>query len=95
MGVPEPRADLLVALAQRDLDSRVEDVMRREFETVDAAEMLETAFRRFQTCHCETLPILRAGDLVGLVSLDNVGESAAIKAALESAQANRRRVVGA
>jgi Zn-dependent protease/CBS domain-containing protein len=83
------RADLLVALAQRDQDSRVEDVMRREFETVDAAEMLETAFRRFQNRHCETLPILRAGALVGLVSLDNVGEFVAIQAALESAQAGR------
>jgi Zn-dependent protease len=89
------RADLLVALAQRDQDSRVEDVMRREFETVDAAEMLETAFRRFQTCHCETLPILRAGALVGLVSLDNVGEFVAIQTALESAKASRRKVVGA
>ena len=69
--------------------------MRREFETVDAAEMLETAFRRFQTCQCETLSILRGGTLVGLVSLDNVGEFVAIQAALESAQAGRKKAVGA
>ena len=83
------RTDLFVALAQRDRDSRVGDVMRREFETVDAAEMLETAFRRFQTCQCETLPILRGGALVGLVSLDNVGEFVAIQTALESGKASR------
>ena len=47
--------------------------MRRELETVDAAELLETALRRFQTCHCEALPILCAVALVGLVSLENVG----------------------
>jgi Mg/Co/Ni transporter MgtE len=78
--------------AKRDQDSRVEDEMRREFETVDAAEMLDTAFRRFQTCQCETLPVLRGGALVGLVSLDNVGEFVAVQAALESAQASRRKV---
>jgi hypothetical protein len=70
-------------------------MMPREFETVDAAEMLGTAFRRFQTCHCETLPILRAGALVGLASLDNVGEFVAVQAPLESAQASRRKAVGA
>ena len=69
--------------------------MGHELETVDAAEMLETAFRRFQTCQCETLPVLRGGALVGLVSLDNVGEFVAIQAALESAQAIRGKAVGA
>ena len=68
--------------------------MRLEFATVDAAEMLETAFRRFQTCHGETLAILRAGALVGLVSLDNAGESEAVQAALGGARASRGKVVG-
>jgi Zn-dependent protease len=89
------RADLLVALARRDQDSPVGDVMRREFETVDAAEMLETAFRRFQTCRCETLSILRGGALVGLLSLDNVGEFVAIQAALKSEKASHRKAIGA
>jgi hypothetical protein len=58
--------------------------MQREFETVDAAEMLETSFRRLQNCQCHTLPVLRRGELVGLVTMDNVGEFVAIQAAAKN-----------
>lgn len=75
------RQDLIVGLAQRGRDTPVGDAMQREFETVDAAEMLETSFRRLQSCQCHTLPVLRRGELVGLVTMDNVGEFVAIQAA--------------
>lgn len=80
------RTDLLVALAKRGEDSLVSDAMRREFEIVDDAEMLETAFRRLQTCQCHTLPVLRRGALVGMVTMENVGEFVAIQAALETSR---------
>ena len=80
------QSDLLVSLAQRGQDSLVSAVMRREFEIVDDAEMLETAFGRFQTCQCHTLPVLRRGALVGLVTMGNVGEFVAIQAALETSR---------
>lgn len=75
------RKNLIVGLAQRGRDTPVGDAMQREFETVDAAEMLETSFRRLQSCQCHTLPVLRRGELVGLVTMDNVGEFVAIQAA--------------
>jgi CBS domain-containing protein len=75
------RQDLIVGLAQHGRDTPVGDAMQREFETVDAAEMLETSFRRLQSCQCHTLPVLRRGELVGLVTMDNVGEFVAIQAA--------------
>lgn len=80
------RSDLLVSLARGGQDSLVSDVMQREFEIVDGAEMLETAFGRFQTCQCHTLPVLRRGVLVGLVTMDNVGEFVSIQAALETSR---------
>src|SRR5207249_2336237 len=40
------RRDVLNALAQHGQDWRVGDVMRRDFEVVEAGEMLETAFAR-------------------------------------------------
>ena len=76
------RSDMLVALAQRGQETLVADVMRREIQTVDSAEMLETAFARLQTCECRCLPVVRAGQLVGLITMDNVGEFVAIQAAL-------------
>jgi CBS domain-containing protein len=76
------RGDLLIALAQLGRETPVVDVMRREFQTVDSAEMLETAFARLQTCDCHSLPVVHGGQLVGLITMDNLGEFVAIQAAL-------------
>jgi Zn-dependent protease len=76
------RGDLLIALAQRGQDTPVIDVTRREFQTVDSSEMLETAFARLQTCECRSLPVVHRGQLVGLITMDNVGEFVAIQSAL-------------
>jgi Zn-dependent protease len=76
------RGDLLIALAQRGQGTPVVDVMRREFQAVDSSEMLETAFARLQTCECHSVPVVHGGRLVGLITMDNVGEFVAIQAAL-------------
>lgn len=76
------RGDLLVALAQQGQEEPVANVMRRNFETVDSSEMLETAFARLQACECRTLPVMHGGRLAGLVTMDNVGEFLMIQAAL-------------
>jgi Zn-dependent protease len=76
------RSDLLLALAKRGQDTPVAEVMQREFQVVDSAEMLETAFQRLQACACHTLPVVRNGELAGLVTMDNVGEFMMIQSAL-------------
>ncbi len=76
------RSDVLKALAQRASDWRVRHIMRREFEVVDAADMLETAFARLQSCNCHTLPVTSRGALVGLLTMENVGEFLLIQSAL-------------
>jgi Zn-dependent protease len=81
------RQDLLMGLAKHGQQTPVREVMQREFQTVEPSEMLEMAFRRFQSCQCHTLPVLQRGQLVGLVTMDNLGEFVAIQAALETGQA--------
>ncbi len=76
------RGDLLRALTQRGQAAPVADVMRREFQVVDSAEMLEIAFARLQSCECHTMPVIHRGQLVGLLTMDNVGELLMIQAAL-------------
>jgi len=83
------RSDVLKALAQRGSDWRVRDVMRREFEVVDGADMLETAFARLQACNCHTLPVTSRGALVGLLTMENVGEFLLIQSALGRAAQTR------
>ena len=80
------RDDLVVALAQQGQESPVSGVMRREFEVADSAEMLEPVFLRLQACECRTLPVTSHGQLVGLVTMDNVGEFLMIQAALVGAK---------
>lgn len=68
------RADLMLALAQRGPATRVSEVMRRDFCTANAGEMLEPVFARLGQEHCRTMPVLRDGRLAGLLTLENVGE---------------------
>ena len=74
--------DLLVALAKSGPGVTVAEVMQREFEMADASEMLETAFQRLGACACRTAPVSSQGRLVGLVTMDNIGEFLAIQGAL-------------
>ena len=83
------RVDLLVAVSRHGPASMVSEVMRREFQAADSTEMLETAFARLQECDCHTLPVLHKGQLVGLVTMDNVGEFLMIQAALRGGAAAR------
>jgi CBS domain-containing protein len=79
---------LLEALSGRGPGVAVGDVMQREFETAHASEMLETAFQRLTACACRTAPVLSfQGRLVGLVTMDNIGEFIAIQGALGKARA--------
>ena len=79
--------DLLGALARSGPRVTVADVMQREFEMADASEMLETAFQRLGACACHTAPVSSHGRLVGLVTMDNIGEFLAIQGALGKTRA--------
>ncbi len=76
------RNDLLAALAKQNQSLPVADVMQRDFQMADSFEMLETAFARLQACACHTLPVTRNNSLVGLLTMDNVGEFLAIQSTL-------------
>lgn len=76
------RADLLAALPQRGPDAKVRDVMQCRFETADPSEMVGDVFARLQDDGCRSLPVVRGGRLVGIVTMENVGELMALQEAL-------------
>lgn len=80
------RSDLLSALAQEGQQRPIGEVMRRDFQIADASEMIEVAFRRLQESDCHTMPVLRRGALVGLITMENVGEFISVQAALGSSR---------
>ena len=78
------RADLLTALAQRGPDAPVADAMRRKFCTARCGEPVTRALTRLNEEEaCKTILILRGGDLVGVLSSENLGEYIMIQAALQ------------
>lgn len=74
------RSDLVKALPQRGRAALVADSMR-ECPVAQASEMLETVLGRLQGRDCHTIPVLEHGSLIGLVTMDNVGEFLMIHAA--------------
>lgn len=76
------RDRLMAALAAGGLDASVGSATTTEIETADAREMLEPAFVRLQGCRCPLVPVLRNGALVGILTLENVGEFVMIRNAI-------------
>src|SRR5260370_928047 len=76
------RSDVLNALAQRRSEWQVSDVMRREFEVVDAGDMLDTAFAPLQACACPPLPVTSRGVLGGQLTMANLGQVLRIQSAV-------------
>ena len=76
------QTDLLAALSKNGPHALVSEAMQKSFITVDSYDMLETAFSKLNDCNCHTLPVTRNNRLVGLLTMDNLGEYIRIQAAL-------------
>jgi len=80
---------LVAGLRHSGDQALVASAMNREFQTVDPGEMLEGAFQRLQECHCHTLPAVRQGQLVGLLTMKNLGEFLLFQSALKESPQQR------
>ena len=86
------REDLLKAIAQGGTDKHVRDAMRRDFEAVDSHDMLEQAVQVLHRCGCRALPVEHNGELLGMLTLENVGEFMMIHSAMRRAEQAVRAV---
>jgi Zn-dependent protease/predicted transcriptional regulator len=80
------REDVLRTIAQHGSDVHVRDAMNREFTPVDSHDMLESALVVLHDCKCRSLPVIHDGQLVGMLTTDNVGEFLMIQSALRRAR---------
>ncbi len=76
------KTDLLKRLAEAGADESVGNVMRRDFETAAPADMLQSVFLKLQECECHTIPVVQNGVVVGIVTMENIGEFLAIQGAM-------------
>jgi Zn-dependent protease len=76
------RDRLFRALSEGGREARVGDVMRRDCTVVQDTEPLEDAVRRMKEGACPMLPVLQASRVIGMLSMENIGEWATVQAAL-------------
>ena len=79
------RSDLMKALAGGDTARPIRDVVKSGCGVAHTLELLEPVLQRMQERGCAALPVVDdAGAVVGMLTLENIGELAAIQAALGS-----------
>ena len=81
------RADLVRGLATHGRDGTVTSAMRRDFHSATPNDTPEAALKELATDSGGSLPVLRDGKLVGLLTAENVMEFLMLKGALKSVAA--------
>jgi Zn-dependent protease/CBS domain-containing protein len=79
------RRTLMRALAEQGQSLSVTEVMLTEFPTLDADEPLTEAMPRLQGSEIQTLPVMDGSRLIGLLTMENIGEFVMIRDALGQA----------
>jgi len=79
------RDDFLAALTQHGQNLPVSAVMRSNLPMVDSYEMVEMALMRIQESGSPVLPVTHSGQLVGIVTTENITEFLMIRSALKTA----------
>ena len=75
------------ALTEHGQSAPVMDFVRRDLPEVDSFEMIEMALMRLNEVGSKTLPVTHQGQLVGMITMENITEYLMIRSALRTAAA--------
>lgn len=78
------RKELIEALSTHDRSTAVREVADRDFFTTDPGAPLDEVFQRMSEANCTTVPVAEESRLVGLLTLENVGELIMVSSALQT-----------
>jgi signal-transduction protein with cAMP-binding, CBS, and nucleotidyltransferase domain len=81
------REDLIQTIRKHGIGAPVREAMHRDVEPVDSHEMLESVMGRLRDGKVRALPVIHHGQLVGILTMENIAEFLMIKTAV----ADRRR----
>jgi Zn-dependent protease/CBS domain-containing protein len=74
------RNEIMAAAHSPDRYSSVRDLMKTEFPTISPdADLFTEGARILQESGLRALPVVRAGDLVGMLSMDDIGQAALLR----------------
>jgi CBS domain-containing protein len=77
------RDDFLVALTQNGQNVLVSSVMRGNLPEIDSYEMVESALMRIQESGVPVLPVSHGGQLVGIITQENITKYLMVRSALK------------
>ena len=80
------RDTFMKALSERGQNTSVAEIMRRDITEIDSHEMVEAALQRLQANGSKTLPVTHNGQLVGLITSENITEYLMIRSAMRTAR---------
>lgn len=80
------RSDIVRGLSESGPLAPVGAAMRPEFATVDPAEMLESVLPRLQSRGATSVVVVQAGEVVGMVTTENIGEFVTMEKALRKSR---------
>jgi CBS domain-containing protein len=76
------QSDMVAALTKGGPETVVQQVMQTDVKFADSHEMLESVLARLEQFSLRTMPVTHHDQLVGLITLDNIGEFIMIQSAL-------------
>ncbi len=86
-----PRHHLIKGLANQGRDAHIRETMFQECGYAARDDALETAYTHMKELGCGALPVMDNGQLVGLISLDNIGEWIMVQTALQEGKTTSPR----
>jgi Zn-dependent protease/CBS domain-containing protein len=84
------RTHLITALSRHGPEYSVADAMRRDFHTVEASEPLESVLRRIPQLQEYAVPVTQSGQIVGVLTSDNLAEFFMLRTAMEQADLRKQ-----
>jgi len=78
------RKELIQSLSNHDRSTPVAEVADRDFATTEPGAPLDEVFQQMNADNRSTVPVVEGDQLVGLLTLENVGELIMVSSALQS-----------
>ncbi|MGB3683238.1 MAG: site-2 protease family protein [Rubrobacteraceae bacterium] len=74
------RAEIMTAAHSPDKFSSVRDLMKTEFPTISPdADLFKDGHRLLQESSLRAVPVVKAGDLVGMLTIDDIGQASLLR----------------
>ncbi|MBL8099867.1 MAG: site-2 protease family protein [Anaerolineales bacterium] len=82
------RDDFIKALSQHGDKIAISAVMKKDLPEIDSYEMVENALEKIQESGVPALPVTHAGQLVGIITAENITEYLMIRSAIRNAKSS-------